>query len=113
MSWSTDDGRHEGWAACYFEDGNVSSGWQAGGPFGSACYPVLPWEDRGGDLFWAKSEALGAVAVCSCGWRGSRRTRKDPEVDLVREDCAREWSHHVSFWDNGDRSHRVRDVTRE
>lgn len=102
MSWDAGDGHHEGWVAHYFEDWNVSSGWANGGPFGSEHYPALPYNARGGDLFWSEAESLGAVCVCSCGWRGSRRPLQDPEADRTREDCHREWKHHLAFWNAED-----------
>lgn len=63
---------------------------------------VLPYDDRGVDLFWSEQASLGAVALCVCGWRGSRRPWQDPEDDRTREDCQREWAHHLRFWNAED-----------
>ncbi|MCU0256971.1 MAG: hypothetical protein MUF60_09510 [Vicinamibacterales bacterium] len=106
MSWATDSGDHEGWAAHYFADGEVSSGWEAGGPIVAYAYPALPLEvaraqapDDLGDVVRPESDALGAIAVCACGWRGSRRPGQDPEDMETLDDLASEWRHHVEFWE--------------
>lgn len=104
MSWSTASGDHEGWAAHYFEDGNVSCGWANGGPIGADRYPALPALPAYGvlpDLWWDEQESLGAVAVCVCGWRGSRRPRRAPE-GAAADECHAEWLHHVDFWEPAD-----------
>lgn len=75
MSWSTEDGVHEGWAATVvaWEDGPAVVGFR-----GSS----LVLDD--GSLL-PESETIGWRAACSCGWAGKRFSRKSHPMSVYVE----------------------------
>jgi len=87
MSWQTDDGKHEGWAAQTFADGGLGSG--LGSPTARELgrepraedYGVLVSRIDGRELAYddwqyrPEAEVTGWVSVCECGWRGTPWTR--------------------------------------
>lgn len=86
MTWQTEDGQHEGWAAATFVDGGLGSGWgcpdpqrlgrdlvaedygvlvaRVDGPDGQRELAYEQWQYR------PVVQVTGWVAACTCGWRG-------------------------------------------
>lgn len=98
MGWTTDDGKHEGWAAPTFTDGALGSGW--GAPPAERLGRELTAEDYGVLVAWIgqreleydewqyrpEAEVTGWVAACGCGWRGTPWTRvADPAEQNVAD----------------------------
>lgn len=83
MTWMTEDGLHEGWAAARFADGAISG---STGPDG---YRVSYSAD-GAEAWeldeWRPDDAVvGWIGACTCGWRGQPWTRV---ADRAEEDLA-------------------------
>lgn len=104
MSYDAGDGIHEGWAAHYFADGSVTCGWRNGGPM--TTFPGISTPDD--DLTrsdmpaaerWNLNDSLGAVFVCSCGWRSRHRPKEDPDDDENESEMHAEWKDHLRFWE--------------
>jgi len=84
MTWTNDDGGHEGWAGALFADDWVGGSWVNGGVEASwAPDGTFRWKERS----WRPdSEVIGWVPACECGWRGEKVTRvADPALaDLAK-----------------------------
>lgn len=97
MSWQTDDGLHEGYAAHITRDGRETHATTGAGLIMSVDHTdVLPW-----------SELLGWEARCTCGWVGSMwRRRDDDQQDAtdvrlgadrtVEDDVLDQWERHLA-----------------
>jgi len=76
MSWTNEDGIHEGWTACEIRDGRLSYGSMAGGvlvaPDGHGRYPL---ESLGLSEVVPRSNIVGWRGTCECGWHGERWDR--------------------------------------
>lgn len=79
MSWQTEDGRHEGWAAAEFPGNRFSTGG------GASIALVRAFGPGPGPLRWPEGEpetvdgreAIGWRGLCECGWRGPLWARTD------------------------------------
>lgn len=91
MSWITDGGDHEGWAAAEFPDGRVSTGGGAGG------VSVQTPEDAVSMTSGTRPDvvdgrtAIGWRGMCTCGWLGPlwRRVPAEKDADPAR---------HLVYW---------------
>jgi hypothetical protein len=72
MSYQSDDGQHEGWAAAEFPDGrfSVGSGTPEPGKSGALVRFLDPARDSGEPELLDGRTAIGWRGVCECGWRG-------------------------------------------
>lgn len=85
MTWVSDDGRHEGWAAAEFPDGRVSTAIAGGAGVAvrtvedAVSARVRPPDWPTDDVIDG-STAIGWRGLCSCGWTGPlwRRTPLPP-----------------------------------
>jgi hypothetical protein len=87
LSYTSDDGRHEGWEAAEFPDGRVSGSMIGGKGVGIRTLE----EATGGGGTWPQevtdgSTAIGWRGVCTCGWAGPlfRRVPAAGQHDLAR-----------------------------
>lgn len=69
MSWTTEDGLHEGYPAHILRDGREATG--------SRCDGLIL--DDGSLANW--DQLLGWEACCTCGWRGPLYRRRDNAQD--------------------------------
>jgi hypothetical protein len=83
MGWSTEDGRHEGWAAAEMPDGRLSVGSASGRDgVGALVRRVGPgigaWDDAKAERGVVDGRAaIGWRGLCECGWRGPLWARVD------------------------------------
>lgn len=101
MSRGTDDGRHEGWVALLFADGERASGTSGRGVI------VWPDDDIKREEIRPFADVIAWQPQCECGWRGVRRLladerdenidRKYNEPTEAREDeLMAEWERHIA-----------------
>ena len=79
MTWTAEDGQHEGWVAAFFLDGAISVGSGREGLAVSAGGGVEVDE-------WRPAEnAIGWIGACNCGWRSVPwvRVTEETEQDLA------------------------------
>lgn len=75
MSWTNEDGEHEGWAAAEFPDGRVSTAQAADGLIVQTPEDAVSAASlAGADVVNGRS-AVGWRGLCSCGWRGPLHRR--------------------------------------
>ena len=89
MSWITDEGDHEGWAAAEFPDGRVSVGGNVGGVAVRTPEDAIngAYTTYGADPETADGRtAIGWRGLCTCGWLGPlwRRVPAEAGADPVR-----------------------------
>lgn len=76
MTWSNDDGTHEGWTAAIAPDGRHSIGSTGGGQLFKGVTGNYPLETYSHDIeIVPDREIIGWQGRCECGWQGQRWAR--------------------------------------
>ena len=75
MTWTSEDGKHEGWAAAEFPDGRVSTGSSAAGVSVRTPEDAIDWTSDAEPEVVDGRTAIGWRGMCTCGWLGPLHRR--------------------------------------
>lgn len=121
MSWTTDDGSHEGWTADTFTDDALGGGWGTppdGGPpgvlvavLGTRRLDYADWQYR------PPAAITGWRGACDCGWRGPIHPRPagmtaEDAIDApedIEDACHAAWQAHVEPFEGASDLRRLAD----